>query len=119
MITRRKFLEGSMATLILIPLVGCSDDDPNPTGITPTGCQGPTTTGSTANAHVHTVCIPQDRLTNPPPTGTTLATSTDSGHSHLVILSQADLQSIEAGGTVDVTSQGGGGHEHNFSIVKA
>lgn len=119
--TRREFLKGTFATLILIPLVGCSDDDsPTSTGDggNTAGCQGVSSTGSNSGGHIHTVCVPNSDLTNPPAGGRTYTTSSDAGHTHSVALSQADLQSIEGGGSVQVKS-GGSGHTHDFVIEKS
>jgi len=121
MITRRRFLEGSMATLILIPLVGCSDDDDSPTGTggTTTNCQGTLTTGSNVQSHAHTVCVPTTDLNSPPASGATYGTSSGAGHAHAVTLSQTQLQSIASGSTVVVTSTSSGAHTHTFSIQMA
>ena len=121
MLTRRDFLKGTMATLILVPIAACSDDD-SPTGTGDpggsTGCTGVESTGSNSSGHVHTVCVPESDLTSPPSGGQTYTTSNDGGHTHTVTLSQTHLQSIESGGTVNVTSSGPG-HTHNFAIEKS
>lgn len=117
---RRDFLKSSMATLVLIPIAACSDDD-TPVGTGgggPTGCQGVSATGSSSAGHVHTVCVPTADLTSPPSGGATYTTSNNSGHTHTVSLSQTQLQDIESGNTVVVTSSSTG-HTHTFSIQKA
>jgi hypothetical protein len=117
--TRREFLKGTFATLILIPLVGCSSDDDSPTSPGNTGgCQGVSSTGSNSGGHIHTLCVPNSDLTNPPAGGRTYTTSSDAGHTHSVVLSQADLQTIEGGGSVPVTATGSG-HTHDFVIEKS
>jgi len=119
MITRRKFLSGSMATLILVPLVGCSSDDDSPTSVeNGSGCQGASSTGSNSAGHIHTVCVPNSDLDSPPSNGGTYTTSSDAGHTHSVSLTQAQLQTVGGGGTVTVTSSPTG-HTHDFLIQKA
>jgi hypothetical protein len=110
-----------MATLILVPLVGCSDDDGSPTdpgGGNPAGCQGVESTGSSSGGHIHTLCVPNSDLTSPPSGGETYQTSSDAGHTHSVTLSQTQLQTIEGGGSVTVTSSSSG-HDHDFLIEKS
>ena len=120
--TRREFLKGTFATLILIPLVGCSSDDDSPmstgNGGNTGGCQGVSSTGSNSGGHVHTVCVPNSDLTNPPAGGSTYTTSSDAGHTHSVSLTQQQLQTIEGGGSVPVTVTGSG-HTHDFVIEKS
>ncbi len=121
MITRREFLKGSMATLVLVPLAACSSDDDSPmsAGGDSTGsCQGVASTGSSSAGHIHTVCVPDSDLTTPPAGGGTYTTSSDAGHTHSVTLTQAQLQSIAGGGSVTVTSSSTG-HTHDFSVKKA
>lgn len=122
MITRRDFLKGSMATLILIPIGACSDDDspaaPGDGGSNPGACNGVQSTGSNSGGHIHTVCVPGSDLQNPPAGGGSYQTSSDAGHTHTVALSQAQLQSIAGGGTETVTSTGGT-HTHDFTIKMA
>ena len=59
-----------MATLILIPIAACSDDDsPVATGGGNSDqgpCSGVESTGSNSGGHIHTVCIPESDLQNPP-----------------------------------------------------
>ena len=118
MLTRRDFLKGTMATLVLVPLAACSDDD-SPTGTGDTvGCQGVESTGSSSSGHIHTVCVPDSDLTSPPSGGNTYTTSNNGGHTHTVTLSQAQLQTIESGGSVTVTSSGAG-HTHDFMVEKS
>ncbi len=111
-----------MATLILVPLVGCSDDDSSPTGTgnggNPGGCQGVSSTGSSSGGHIHTLCVPNSDLSSPPSGGGTYQTSSDAGHTHSVTLSQAQLQAIEGGGSATVTSSSSG-HTHDFLIEKS
>ena len=121
MITRRDFLKSSLATLVLVPIVGCSGDDDSPTAPgagNPAGCQGLSSTGSSSSGHIHTLCVPDSDLTSPPASGVTYTTSSDGGHTHTVNLNQSQLQSIAGGGTVAVTSSGPG-HTHDFSIKMA
>lgn len=122
MITRRQFLKGSIATLVVVPLVGCSDDDGSPLAIGDGGgtggCQGVSSTGSNSAGHVHTLCVPDGDLSNPPASGRTYTTSSDAGHTHTVSLTQAQLQTIAGGGSVTVTSSGSG-HTHDFLIEMA
>jgi hypothetical protein len=121
LITRRDFLKGSMATLILIPLSSCSDDESpmDPGGNTnPGGCDGITSTGTNSGGHIHTLCVPNSDLTSPPASGATYTTSSDAAHTHSVTLTQAQLQSVAGGGTETVTSTGGT-HTHDFLIEKA
>ncbi len=114
MISRREFLKGSMATLVLIPLAACSDDD-SPMSAGGAACQGVSSTGSSSAGHVHMVCVPNSDLSNPPAGGRTYATTLDSGHTHSVNLSQAQLQTVAGGGSVTVTSSSAG-HTHDFLI---
>jgi len=118
--TRRRFLEGSLTTLVLVPLVGCGSDDSSPTGAGGGGpnCTGVESTGSNSAGHVHTVCVPDGDLSNPPVNGATYVTSTTSGHTHSVTLSSAQLQTVANNGSVTVTSSSAG-HTHNFVIRKA
>jgi len=120
MITRRDFLKGSMATLILVPLAGCSSDDDSPMNPGNGGgsCQGVSSTGSNSSGHIHTVCVPNSDLTSPPTNGGTYVTSSDAGHTHTVSLNQSQLQTIDGGGSVTVTSSSTG-HVHDFLIRKA
>ncbi len=119
MLTRREFLKGSTATLILIPLAACSDDD-SPVSAGGSGaCQGVLTTGSQSSGHVHTVCVPDSDLNNPPAGGGSYSTSSASGHTHTVNLSQAQLQTVSGGGSATVTSSSSSGHMHDFLIRKA
>jgi len=108
-----------MATLILVPLVGCSDDG-SPAGTGGDDGGGGTndclsSTGSNSAGHIHTVCVPNTDLSSPPSGGATYTTSSDAGHTHTVNLSQAQLQTIAGGGSVTVTSSGPS-HTHSFSI---
>jgi hypothetical protein len=110
-----------MATLILVPLVGCSDDDGSPAGPGnggSSGCQGVESTGTNSGGHIHTVCVPDSDLSSPPSGGGTYQTSSDAGHTHSITLSQAQLQTIEGGGSVTVTSSSAG-HTHDFMIEKS
>ena len=118
--TRRRFLEGSLTTLVLLPLAGCGSDDSSPTGAGdgPNSCAGVSSTGSNSSGHVHTVCVPNSDLANPPANGATYVTSTDSGHTHSVTLNQAQLQTVANNGSVTVTSSSTG-HTHDFMIRKA
>ncbi len=121
MISRRDFLKGSLATLVLVPIVGCSSDDSSPSAPgdnIPSGCEGLSTTGSSSSGHIHTLCVPDTDLSSPPASGVTYTTSSDSGHTHTVNLNQSQLQTIEGGGRVTITSSGPG-HTHNFLIEKA
>lgn len=120
MITRRDFLKSSLATLVLVPIVGCSDDDsPSaPGGGVPAGCQGLESTGSNSAGHIHSLCVPDSDLSSPPASGVTYTTSSDGGHTHTVNLNQAQLQTIAGGGSVTVTSSGPS-HTHNFLIEMA
>jgi hypothetical protein len=121
MITRREFLRGSMATLVLVPLAACSSDDGSPAsagGGSQGGCQGAFSTGTSSSGHIHTVCVPESDLTNPPANGGTYTTSSNAGHTHAVTLTQAQLQSVAGGGSVTVTSSSAG-HTHDFSVQKA
>jgi hypothetical protein len=107
-----------MATLVLIPLAACSDDN-SPTSANGSGaCQGVSSTGSRSSGHVHTVCILDSDLSNPRAGGRTYTTSSDSGHTHSVNLSQTQLQTVSGGGSVTVTSSSNG-HTHDFLIRKA
>ena len=86
MLTRRDFLKGTMATLVLVPLAACSDDD-SPTGTGDTvGCQGVESTGSSSSGHIHTVCVPDSDLTSPPSGGNTYTTSNNGGPTQTVTL---------------------------------
>jgi len=120
LITRRNFLKGSLATLVLVPIVGCSGDDSPaaPGGGNPTGCQGLSSTGSSSSGHIHTLCVPDSDLSSPPASGVTYTTSSDGGHTHTVNLNQSQLQNIAGGGAVTVTSSGPG-HTHNFLVEMA
>ena len=120
MLTRRKFLEHTMTTLVLIPLVGCGSDDDSPMKASGTGegCQGVSSTGSASSGHVHTVCVLDSDLANPPENGRTFTTSNNSGHTHTVSLTQAQLQTINGSGSVTVDSTGGD-HTHGFVIQRA
>jgi hypothetical protein len=107
-----------MATLILVPLIGCSDDDDSPMGTgsgNSSGCDGITSTGTNSAGHVHTVCVPDSDLSNPPAGGGTYPTSSDAGHTHSITLTQAQLQAIAGGGSVTVTSTGPN-HTHDFLV---
>ena len=118
MITRREFLRGSMATLVLIPLAACSDDDSPMSANGSSACQGVSSTGSRIAGHVHTVCVPDSDLNNPPAGGRTYTTSSDSSHAHSVNLSQTQLETVSGGGSVTVTSSSTG-HTHDFLIRRA
>lgn len=119
MTTRREFLKGSIGILILIPIAACSSDDDSPVSAdVDQGCQGVFSTGSNSSGHVHTVCVPNSDLTNPPTNGTTYVTSSDAGHTHTVSMTQAQLQMVGGGGSVTVTSSSTG-HTHSFVIMKA
>ena len=119
MVTRREFLKGSMATLILIPLVGCSLDDDTPLSAgNGQRCEGVSSTGSNSSGHIHTLCVPESDLTSPPANGSTYSTSSDAGHTHSVSLSQTHLETIAGGESVTVTSSSTG-HTHDFIIRKA
>jgi hypothetical protein len=122
MLTRRKFIKGSMATLVLVPLAGCSSDDGSPMDAGNNGngggsCQGVSSTGSNSAGHIHTLCVPDSDLSSPPANGVTYTTSSDSGHTHSVNLNQAQLQTIAGGGSVTVTSSSTG-HTHEFIVRK-
>jgi hypothetical protein len=120
LITRRDFLKSSLATLVLVPIVGCSgDDSPSaPAGGNPTGCQGLSSSGSNSSGHIHTVCVPDSDLSSPPASGVTYTTSSDGGHTHTVSLNQSQLQTIAGGSSVTVVSSGPG-HTHSFQIEMA
>ena len=119
MISRRKFLKGSMATLVLVPLAACSSDDNGPVSAGGgSSCSGVSTIGSASAGHVHTMCVPSGDLTSPPANGATYTTTNDSGHVHSVTLTQAQLQTVAGGGMVDITSSSTG-HTHSFIIKMA
>ncbi len=121
MITRREFLKGSVATLVLVPLAACSSDDGSPTsagGGNTGGCQGVFSAGTNSSGHIHTVCVPETDLTTPPAGGGTYTTSSAAGHTHTVSLTQAQLQTAAGGGTVTVTSSSTD-HTHDFTVRKA
>jgi len=120
LITRRDFLKGSLATLVLVPIVGCSGgDSPSaPGGGNPSGCEGLSTTGSSSSGHIHTLCVPDSDLSSPPASGVTYTTSSSDGHTHTVSLNQSQLQTIAGGGSVTVTSSGPV-HTHNFAVKMA
>lgn len=120
--TRRRFLENSITTLVLVPLVGCGSDDSSPMGGGGGGsnsCSGVTSTGSNSSGHIHTVCVPDADLSTPPSSGGTYVTSADAGHTHAVTLSQSQLQSVAGNGSVTVTSTNSSGHTHSFIVKKA
>jgi len=120
MVTRRDFLKSSIATLVLIPLVGCSDDDTptNPGAGGGATCEGVSSTGSNSGGHAHTVCVASGDLTSPPASGRTYITSSNARHTHSITLSQAELQTVASGGSVNVKSSSAG-HTHDFVIQQA
>jgi hypothetical protein len=110
--TRREFLTGATATLLLVPLVhgACGSKGDG-------ACDGLQTTSTVAFGHTHTFCVPTADLTNPPASGATY-TSSGPDPTHTVTLTQGQLQSIQSGQTVTVTSSVNGNHTHDFAIHK-
>jgi hypothetical protein len=107
---------GTFLALLAIGLTGCG------------GSTSPTTPGTTktftstvANGHTHTVTVEKSDVQSPPMAGITEMTSTNSGHSHSFAMTHDQLMTCNSGSMVMVmtgSSDVGGAHTHNFSVMK-
>jgi hypothetical protein len=111
MLTRRRFVTDTVILTLVPVVVGCGDDEQDPSD-----CDGAGATSSVDGGHSHTVCVASADLMNPPTAGARYTTSSDDGHTHEIELSADQLTQIAGGSEVTVMATVVDGHGHTFSL---
>ncbi len=121
MLTRRRFLHGSLCTvgagasLLFFPSA-CGSSGTTSTMTDPNEPACTVATSTVDAGHSHEICVAANDLDAPPAQGAIYTTSHDAGHTHEVALSAAHLEAIRTGETAVVQSSVADGHSHSFSI---
>ena len=113
-ITRKEFLQASVATLVAATIGACGSEDDEDDGGVGDGCTS-TASANIGSNHGHSLSIPAGDINDG--AGQDYDIEGTAGHSHTVSLSDDDMMRIAAGDNVSVTSSAGGGDAHSHAVT--